>query len=263
MDKRKIENYLKTREFGRELVCLDTTASTNLDAKKAAANGCSHGCTVVSDEQTAGRGRLDHAWLSPAGLNIYVSLVLKPCVTTSAFPQIPVICAIALHQALAGMAPSLSLALKWPNDLLTADTHRKISGILCEGVTMKDRSLAVVVGIGINVNSSLNDFSDDLRATATSLKMATGQSWNREQILAAFLNRFEIVFDGWQNAANLHPFMDYWNRHDLLTGRDIAILQDDKTEEGVSRGIDDEGRLLLETADGVKLIHAGDVHLQW
>ena len=188
MEKTEIEKYLQTRDFGRNLVCLDTTESTNLDAKMAAANGCAHGYTVVADEQTAGRGRLDHAWLSPSGINIYVSIVLKPRTAPSSFPQIPVICAIALHQALAKMVPSVELALKWPNDLLTADTHRKISGILCEGVTMKDRSLAVVAGIGINVNSSLDDFSDDLRATATSLKMATSQSWSREQVLAAFLN---------------------------------------------------------------------------
>jgi biotin-[acetyl-CoA-carboxylase] ligase BirA-like protein len=185
---------------------------------------------------------LDHAWLSPAGLNIYVSFVLKPRVAVSAFPQIPVICAIALHQALAGMAPSLSLGLKWPNDLLTVENHRKISGILCEGETMKDRSPAVVAGIGINVNSSLDDFSADLRTTATSLKMATGQSWNREQVLAAFLNSFETVFNEWQDAASLRPFMDYWNRHDLLSGQAIAIEQGQQIEEGVARGIDDEGR---------------------
>ena len=263
MEKTEIEKYLQTRDFGRNLVCLDKTESTNLDAKMAAANGCAHGYTVVADEQTAGRGRLNHAWLSPSGINIYVSIVLKPRTVPSSFPQIPVICAIALHQALAKMVPSVELALKWPNDLLTADTHRKISGILCEGVTMKDRSLAVVAGIGINVNSSLEDFSDDLRATATSLKMATGQSWSREQVLAAFLNRLEIVFDEWQDAATLRPFMDYWTRHDLLSGQAIAIEQGQQIEEGVARGIDDEGRLLLETADGVRLVHAGDVHLRW
>jgi birA, biotin-[acetyl-CoA-carboxylase] ligase region len=263
MEKTEIEKYLQTRDFGRNLVCLDTTESTNLDAKMAAANGCAHGYTVVADEQTAGRGRLDHAWMSPSGINIYVSIVLKPRTAPSSFPQIPVICAIALHQALAKMVPSVELALKWPNDLLTADTHRKISGILCEGVTMKDRSLAVVAGIGINVNSSLDDFSDDLRATATSLKMATSQSWSREQVLAAFLNRLEIVFDEWQDAATLRPFMDYWNRHDLLSGQAIAIEQGQQIEEGVARGIDDEGRLLMENADGVRLVHAGDVHLLW
>jgi BirA family biotin operon repressor/biotin-[acetyl-CoA-carboxylase] ligase len=161
------------------------------------------------------------------------------------------------------MAPSLSLGLKWPNDLLTAETHRKISGILCEGVTMKDRSPAVVAGIGINVNSSPEDFSADLRTTATSLKMATGQSWSREQVLAAFLNSVETVFNEWQDAASLRPFMDYWNRHDLLSGQAIAIEQGQQIEEGVARGIDDEGRLLLETADGVRLVHAGDVHLRW
>jgi BirA family biotin operon repressor/biotin-[acetyl-CoA-carboxylase] ligase len=201
--------------------------------------------------------------MSPAGLNIYVSFVLKPRVAVSSFPQIPVICAIALHQALAGMAPSLSLGLKWPNDLLMAENHRKISGILCEGTTMKDRSPAVVAGIGINVNSSLEDFSADLRTTATSLKMATGQSWNREQVLAEFLNSFETVFNEWQDAASLRPFMDYWNRHDLLAGRDIAILQDGRTEKGIARGLDDEGRLLLEAPDGVRLVHAGDVHVEW
>ena len=263
MEKTEIEKHLQTRDFGRNIVCLDKTESTNLDAKMAAANGCAHGYTVVADEQTAGRGRLDHAWMSPSGINIYVSIVLKPRTAPSSFPQIPIICAIALHQALTGMAPSLSLALKWPNDLLTTDNHRKISGILCVGVTMNDRSPAVVAGIGINVNSSLEDFSDDLRTTATSLKMATGQSWSREQVLAAFLNQLEIVFDEWQDAATLRPFMDYWNQHDLLAGKAIAIEQGQQIEEGVARGIDDEGRLLLETADGVRLVHAGDVHLRW
>ena len=263
MKKTEIEKYLKTRDFGRSLVCLETTGSTNLDAKKAAAGGCAHGYTVVSDEQTAGRGRLDHEWMSPAGINIYVSIVLRPRIVPSCYPQVPVICAIALHKALAEMVPSVELALKWPNDLLAIYNKRKISGILCEGVTMKDRSLAVVTGIGINVNSSLEDFPEYLRATATSLKMETGKQWCREQILAAFLNHFEQIFDEWQVAASLRPFMDYWNRHDLLAGQSIAIEQGPQIEEGVACGIDDEGRLLLETPDGMKLIHAGDVHLFW
>ena len=262
MQKTEIEKYLKTRDFGRNLVCLETTGSTNLDAKKAAANGCDHGYTVVSDEQTAGRGRLDHEWMSPAGINIYVSIVLRPRVVASNFPQIPVICAIALHKALAKMVPSVELALKWPNDLLAIHNKRKISGILCEGVTMKDRSLAVVTGIGINVNSSLEDFPEYLRATATSLKMETGKQWNREKILAEFLNSFERIFNEWEAAGGtLRPFMDYWNRHDLLAGQSIAIEQGPQIEEGVARGIDDEGRLLLETPTDMKLIHAGDVHL--
>lgn len=264
MTKSEIEKYLQTRDFGQSLVCLETTGSTNFDAKKAAANGCDHGYTVVSDEQTAGRGRLDHEWISPAGINIYVSTVLRPRVAASNFPQIPVICAIALHKALVAMAPSVELALKWPNDLLTVHNKRKISGILCEGVTMKDRSLAVVTGVGINVNSLLEDFPEDLRATVTSLKMETGKQWNREMVLAVFLNSFETIFNDWEAAnGTLRPFMDYWNSHDLLAGQAIVIVQGEQTEEGVASGIDDEGRLMLETPDGMKLIHAGDVHLQW
>ena len=264
MIKSETEKYLQTRDFGRSLVCLETTGSTNFDAKTAAAKGCSHGYTVVADEQTTGRGRLDHEWISPAGINIYVSIVLRPHVVASCFPQIPVICAIALHKALAEMVPSVELALKWPNDLLTIHNKRKISGILCEGVTMKDRSLAVVTGVGINVNSSLEDFPENLRATATSLNMATGQSWSREQVLAAFLNSFETVFNEWEaSGGTLRPFMDYWNSHDLLAGQSIAIEQGPQIEEGVARGIDDEGRLLMENADGVRLVHAGDVHLRW
>lgn len=264
MQKTEIENYLQTRWFGRNLICLEKTESTNHDAKAAAADGCTHGYTVVADEQSAGRGRLNHVWISPSGINIYVSIVLRPNVSASCFPQIPVICAIALQQALAGIAPSLELALKWPNDLWTAHSHRKISGILCEGVTMKDRSLAVVAGIGINVNGSLEDFSEDLRQTATSLKMETNTLWRREQILAVFLNRFEQTFDEWQTAGGtLRPFMDYWNRHDLLAGRPIVVEQGEQIEEGVACGIDNEGRLKLQTTGGVKLVHAGDVHLKW
>ena len=264
MDKQKIESYLQTHDLGWEIVCLDTTESTNLDAKKAATSGCEHGYTVVSDEQTAGRGRLDHEWMSPAGINIYVSIVLRPRIVPSCYPQVPVICAIALHKAFAEMVPSVELALKWPNDLLAIHNKRKISGILCEGVTMKDRSLAVVTGVGINVNSSLEDFPEYLRATATSLKMETGKQWCREQILAVFLNHFEQIFEEWEvSGGTLRPFLAYWNQHDLLAGRTISIEQGPQIEEGVARGIDDEGRLLLETPDGMKLIHAGDVHLLW
>ena len=263
MIKLEIEKCLQTCDLGQSLVCLETTGSTNLDAKTAAANGCNHGYTVVADEQTTGRGRLDHEWISPAGINIYVSIVLRPQVAASCFPQIPVICAIALHKTLAEMLPSVKLALKWPNDLLTVHNKRKISGILCEGVTMKDRSLAVVTGVGINVNSSLEDFPEDLRATVTSLKMETGNQWNRETVLAEFLNSFETIFNEWEAAGGtLRPFMDYWNIHDLLAGQSIAIEQGPQIEEGVARGIDDEGRLLLETPVGLKLIHAGDVHLR-
>ena len=251
MTKLEIEKYLQTRDFGRNLVCLETTGSTNFDAKTAAANGCDHGYTVVSDEQTAGRGRLDHEWMSPAGINIYVSIVLRPRVAASCFPQIPVICAIALHKTLSEMVPSVELALKWPNDLLAIHNKRKISGILCEGVTMKDRSLAVVTGVGINVNSSLEDFPEYLRATATSLKMETGKKWNRERVLAAFLNSFETIFNEWEAADGTLR----------LSGQSITIEQGPQIEEGVASGIDDEGRLLLETPIGMKLIHAGDVHL--
>ena len=262
-EKTEIEKYLQTRDFGRSLVCLETTGSTNFDAKKAAANGCSHGYTVVSDEQKTGRGRLDHEWISPAGINIYVSIVLRPRITASKFPQIPIICAIALHKALAEMVPSVKLALKWPNDLLTVHSKRKISGILCEGVTMKDRSLAVVTGVGINVNSSLDDFPEDLRSTVTSVKMETGSQWNREVVLAEFINSFETIFNEWEAVGGtLRPFMDYWNSHDLLAGQSIEIKQGEQFEGGVARGIDDEGRLLLETLDGLKLIHAGDVHIK-
>ena len=138
MEKTEIEKYLQTRDFGRNLVCLDTTESTNLDAKMAAANGCAHGYTVVADEQTAGRGRLDHAWMSPSGINIYVSIVLKPRTAPSSFPQIPVICAIALHQALAGMAPSGGFGIvEMVEDIVGA----QINQLAAEGVAVVEFAL--------------------------------------------------------------------------------------------------------------------------
>ena len=77
MQKTEIEKYLQTRDFGRNLVCLDTTESTNLDAKMAAANGCAHGYTVVADEQTAGRGRQGHSFYSPGGTGLYMTVLIS------------------------------------------------------------------------------------------------------------------------------------------------------------------------------------------
>ena len=80
---------------------------------------------------------------------------------------------------------------------------------------------------------------------------------------AASCHSLKTVSKELRNAASLRPFMDYWNRHDLLAGRGIAVLQDGRTEKGIARGLDDEGRLLLEAPDGVRLVHAGDVHVEW
>lgn len=259
-----VQGLLKTRELGRTMVfeaCID---STNRLAKVLAADGRPHGTTIVADSQTAGRGRLDHRWSSPAGKNLYVSILLKPKASSESFPQIPLLCALALRRTLAELAPQMPMGIKWPNDLQTRETRRKLSGILCEGVFFNQGEHGVVAGIGINVNATESDFPVELRTYATSMKMETGTFFSRSLVLAEFLGHFEKVLDAWEasNPPSLEQFSSEWRDADLLYGRQIAIDQDGRHQEGRAVGIDAKGHLLLEDASGsISIIHAGDAHI--
>ncbi|MBO4619088.1 MAG: biotin--[acetyl-CoA-carboxylase] ligase [Victivallales bacterium] len=261
LSRETVFRLLHTRVLGGNLQFLDSCDSTNQVALDMAKEGAPEGLVVVSEVQTAGRGRQRRLWHSPPGQNLYFSILLRPQCPQARLPQLAVVAALALHQALRKVAPELNIGLKWPNDLWL--NGHKLSGILCECPPQSGERCAIVVGIGLNVNARREDFPLELQATATSLAIAAGHDFDRETVLAEALNAFDKLYNNWLNSNDLELFIPVWEKADILRGRTITVLRPTDQLEGTVLGITSTGMLRLEVpAQGEVVVSAGDVHLK-
>lgn len=230
----------------------DSLPSTNLEAAKRAAEGAPEGLVIVADEQTAGRGRLGRQWVSPKGAGLYFSLVLRLQVESDAWPLITFVAALAVHDALFQCC-GLQTDIKWPNDVLA--NNRKLCGILAE--TLDGGS--IVLGIGVNLTST--SFPADLKNTATSVESLTGDIPDREtvlqSILRAFKNRYLVFL---KEGGREQVISDWSQRSSFAYGKRIRVKNGYEILEGITRGLEKDGALRLETSPGeIRLVRAGDV----
>jgi BirA family biotin operon repressor/biotin-[acetyl-CoA-carboxylase] ligase len=250
--------FLNTGFAGRILHYRMETESTNLEAKQLAAAGAPEGSVVTADFQSAGRGRLGRNWVSPAGENLYFSVILRPPVVSYRVPQITLLSAAAIHRALVETLSGIDARIKWPNDIVVGG--KKICGVLCEMQADPDTTHFVVVGIGINVNQ--RKFPPDLLERATSLRLESGSSLCRPELLAGVLNRFEELYLQWLREDDLGFILPYLERYSLLQGRDVIVDQLTRQITGTVKGIAPGGELLLGMADGtVRPISSGEASL--
>src|SRR5512143_704887 len=184
IDESELRETLRLGRPWTGVVCLAVTDSTNRVAMEMAENGAKHGTVVVADAQTAGRGRMGRRWVSPAGKNLYVSLLLRPSVPTVDAPQLALVAGIALADAVEEVG--VPAFLKWPNDLYCGG--RKAAGILAEMASDPDGVRHVVIGVGLNVNMEETDIPSDLRDKATSLRIHAGRVFRRVDVLARLLD---------------------------------------------------------------------------
>jgi BirA family biotin operon repressor/biotin-[acetyl-CoA-carboxylase] ligase len=239
---------------GRPLSVVASTASTNDDARAAAAAGAPHGAAFVADAQTAGRGRGGHAWHSPPGENLYLSLVLRPRVPATSVAPITLAVGVALARALEalleGRAP---VRVKWPNDVLAGDPSRKLAGVLVEGQLRGSEVVSLVAGAGVNVRAA--SFPPELAARATSLALLGCPSLDRSTILAEICAAVGAAVAAFE-ADRLASFRGDLDRLDALRGARIEVAG----ARGVGDGIDAEGRLLIRGPDGlVTAVASGEV----
>lgn len=233
----------------------DSLPSTNTEVARLAAQGGAEGLSVIADEQTAGRGRLQRNWLSPRGAGLYFSILLRPKLPLRLWPLITFAAALAVSDALAEDC-GLRTDIKWPNDLLAGE--RKICGILSETIETP-QGRAAVVGIGINLKSEA--YPEELRATATSVSEATGEAADKERILCSLqqaLSRWYSLLQGDDGPARI--LRSWASRSSYASGRSVAITNGDERFSGVTRGLESDGALRVETeAERIKIIRAGDV----
>ena len=249
---------LTAKRLGCEVRFLQETESTNRDVDAAAQAGAAEGLLIMADSQTAGRGRMTRTWFSPPEANLYFSLLLRPDVEIATVPSLPLVVGLAVAEAIAACVPALLPKIKWPNDILI--NEKKICGILCELQTKQDRVDYIVVGIGVNVNLSADQVSDELKERATSILIENGEPLKREQLLATILNRLEPIYDNWR-AFGFKPLVQNINTLDALRGLSIRVDHSGSPIEGIASGIQADGSLLLQTANGLVPIYSGEAHI--
>ncbi len=242
-------------DIGREIFFYETIGSTNTVASEIASKTV-EGVVVLADTQSKGKGRLGRFWVSPPGVNIYMSIILKPDIRPKDATLITIMSSIACATALRKVT-GLNVTIKWPNDLIIQ--KKKLCGILTELKTERDKIIFAVAGIGINVNADINKFPEDVKSIATSLKNETGIVYSRTEIAAETLNEI----DRWYKTLKVmdrDTLLHEWKLLSSTLGREIMVVTCQGTLTGLALDIDSEGMLMIKLSSGeVKRISSGDV----
>ena len=252
----ELQAGLETRVIGREIVFLASTDSTNLRAVELAEQGAADGTVVIAEEQTQGKGRLGRRWASPPGVNLYLSVLLRPPILPWDAPQLTFLSAVAVARAIAA-EPGLQPEVKWPNDLLLGG--RKVAGLLSEMRSETEGIHHVVLGIGVNLNMTAGQFPAELRYPATSLRLETGHPVSRRDFARRLLRQLDRLYAEYLEAG-FEPVRRAWEGFFHLAGREVEVDCQQRILRGTVTGIAEDGALLLRDAAGhCERILAGDV----
>lgn len=258
LSEEEIRRYKHTKWLGETVYYRDTMDSSNTQAKRLGENGAENGMLVVTDCQTAGKGRRGRSWVSPTGVNCYFTVLLRPDIAADRASMITLVAALSLAKAIKETA-QLETMIKWPNDVIA--NGKKLCGILTEGSTDLEYMNYVVVGIGVNCNQM--QFPTDIRETASSICLETGKKVNRCQLLGNFLTHFERNYEIFLDAEDLGNLKDAYNSLLVNRGREVMIIEKDGERKATAIGIDEKGRLLVKDAAGkCETIIAGEVSVR-
>ena len=231
---------------------LRETTSTNDVAREQGRRGAAAGFVVAASHQTRGRGRLSRSWESPPDCGLYVSILLRPTLTTARAGELTILSSVAAADAvekISGLRPQI----KWPNDLVV--NGRKLAGLLIETEPRRRELAFAVIGLGLNVRHRAGDFSEELRTRATSLYLATGCLYRRADLLVALLHALENRL-----RAPFAQTRETWVASSLTLGQRVILSTLRGAKEGQALGLDDSGALLLRRDTGeIEAVTAGDM----
>ncbi len=243
--------------LGSTVLRFESLPSTNDLAREMAQSGEGEGIAVLAVQQTEGRGRHGRSWSSPPGEGLYVSLVLRPDIKPADSPVITLAAAVAVAETLEQdyQVPS---DIKWPNDVLARG--RKICGILVESAIEANKLLYAIMGIGVNLGQ--REFPEEIKATATSLLIESGQLVTPEDFLNLSLERLEY----WYRQATAQPseVIARWEAMSSYAHNcTVRVEGSDSVIEGTTRGLTAKGALVIEMAGGERReIVSGEVKLR-
>ncbi len=248
-----------TKVVGRDIQVFEQTTSTNDVAEKLARDGVKEGAVVFAESQTKGRGRLGRKWMSPTRKGLWFSVLLRPNLHPQETTQLTVISATALRRAIKTIT-GLQPEIKWPNDLLLGG--KKVAGILTEMSAEMDRVRHVILGIGVDVNQSAEEFPAELRKIATSLKIESGAEISRAELATEILR--ELDFDYARICSGkFSEVADEWEAASATIGRNVTVHVGDRHFRGHAESLDDDGALLIRSEHGhLERVIGGDVMLE-
>ena len=254
-----------TRLLGHPLHFFDTIDSTNTSAARLAREDAAEGTVVIADAQSGGKGRLGRSWVSPPGVNLYLSVILRPRKPASAAPQLSLLASVAVAETIVQQT-QLVPAIKWPNDVLVSG--KKVCGILTEMQTNGSQLRSVIVGIGVNINAPLTSFPEELQGKASSLFLMRGEPVDRATFAVSLLTHLEKLYVLWLEKGFPVVGAAWEGYASELLGKSITVTAPEGITSGTVRGIDRDGALLVESVSPegqerssprVQRILAGDV----
>jgi BirA family biotin operon repressor/biotin-[acetyl-CoA-carboxylase] ligase len=254
----RIEPALRGRRFGLPLFSYGRLASTNETAARLAQAEAPEGTLVTAEEQVRGRGRQGRSWHSPPGVGIWMSLVLRPQFDPHRTTCIPLLGALAVADGIAGVTGARP-ELKWPNDVYL--DGRKVAGVLGESAVEGARVRFAVLGMGLNVNLHASGLPEELRATAGSLSMATGRTWDRVEVLAAILAGLEARYEAYVRSG-FEAIREEFLASSRLVGRPVDVIFSHGTVSGTVLDVAFDGELVLATAAGTSRVRVGEASLR-
>lgn len=249
---------LRTSFIGRNIHYEDSVGTTQKIAHRLAYEDVPEGTVVIAEEQISGRGRMNRKWHSPKYTGIWMSLILRPNIPLTKAPQLTLLTAVSVVQAIEDLA-GLTPEIKWPNDILL--NGKKIAGILTELQAESDRIHSIIIGMGINVNQKLTDLPLDLQKTASSLLIEKGEEISRASLIKSIFSQFEKLYSLYLDKGFL-PIKLLWESYAISIGKQIKARTLLGTIEGKALGITDDGVLLIKDKDGViHQIYSADIEL--
>jgi len=253
-----IKKLLQTKKIGKAIHFFKEITSTNDVAFELARNGALDGTVVIADSQTDGRGRLQRKWISPPGLNLYISVILRPVIPAKDAPLFTLVSSVALAETIRNEGANPSI--KWPNDIFIEG--KKVAGVLTEMQTKGDQAEFVVVGIGVNINMKKENLNKEMREIAeiaTSIGEATGRKIDRSAFTAGLINNLEKWYKKFQMQGR-KSIIEEWMKMCGTINRRVKVKFNEKEIEGIACRVDENGYLVLRKDDGtIETIVAGDV----
>ena len=258
LDIQKIKEDNRCQWMAGEIVYLEETGSTNIEATRLASEGLGHGTLVLTDSQIGGRGRRGRSWHTPKGTSIAMSMIMKPQMEAEYASMLTLVQAMAVAKAMEEVS-GLQAQIKWPNDILVHE--KKVCGILTEMNLDGSKIASIIIGTGINVNQE--EFPEEIADIATSLKKEMGSFVSREELIGQICYYFEKYYEAFMQTKDLSDIMEEYNERLISRGRSVRVLEPKGEFAAEALGINPKGELLVKKEDGqMENIYAGEVSVR-
>ena len=254
-----IENQLNSKNLiiGSKICYFDNTSSTMTIAKEIAVQGCQDGLVIVASSQTSGRGRLGKNWSSPEG-GLWMSLIVHPSISTHLIPLITLAAGVCVCKTIHKLY-HITPGLKWPNDVVV--NSKKVCGILTEGSIDANTVKFAVLGIGVNLNFSIDLLPDELKERTTTLLYETNLHIKPEHFLLELLIELNSIYRQLNN--NFSQIVNEWKKYSITIGKEVNAIYNNKVIHGTAKDITLEGNLIIRLENGEEIsVCSGEVTLR-